>query len=108
MFLAQNIAFRISRLLMLGGIVGSCASIETSTLTSTKAAVVDHPAGQDPVLLGLALVQVAQYLAIKAKETMEVIINSLAVEVSNKTTSPGIRVTQNSLMEASITFLRQD
>jgi hypothetical protein len=107
MFLARNIVFLISRPLMLGGIVGSCGSFEITALTSIKVAAVDRLADQDPVLLGPALVQAAQVLAIKAKETMEVIINSLAMEVSNKTTSPGIRVTQNSLMEANIMFLRQ-
>ena len=106
MLLARNIVFLISRLLMLGGIVGSCANIAITMLTSIKAAAADHPAGQDLVLPGLALVQAAQALAIRAKETMEEIINSLAVEVSSKITSPSIRVTPNSLTEGSTMFLQ--
>ena len=92
---------------MPGGIVGSCGSSEIAALTSIKVVAADHLADQDPALLSPALVQAAQVLAIKAKEIMVVITNSLAMEVSNKTTSPGIRVTRSSLVEASIMFLQQ-
>ena len=103
--LAQNIVFPINHPLMPGRIVGSCRNSGIIALTSIKVAAVNRPAGQDPVLLGPALVQAAQVLAIKVRETLEVTINSLAMEVSNKTTSSGIRVTQSSLMEVNITFL---
>ena len=105
MLLAQNIVFPINRPLMLGRIVGSCGNSGITALTSIRGATVDRLTGQDPALLGPALVQAAQVLAIKARETMEVIINSLAMEVSSKTTSLGIRVTQSSLMGANIMFL---
>ena len=107
MHLDQNIVFPTNRPLMPGRIVGSCGCSGITALTSIKAAAADHLAGQDPALLSPALVEAAQVLAIKARETMEVIINSLAMEVSNKTTSPGIRVTQSSLVEACIMFLQQ-
>ena len=57
--------------------------------------------------MGLASEQAVQVLAIKARETMEIKINSLAMEFSNKTTSLGIKITQNSLMEVNNTSLRQ-
>ena len=107
MLLAQNIVFPINHPLMPRRIVGSCGSSGITASTSIRVAAVDCPAGQDPALLGPALVQAAQVLVIKVRETMEVIINSLAMEVSNKTTSPGIRVTQSNLMEASIMYLQQ-
>ena len=63
-------------------------------------------AGQDPAHRGPTLVVAAQFLDIRVKVTMVVIISSLVRVISNKIISQYIRVIQNNLTVINIMFLQ--